>query len=294
MPDSSTDSVDVLLATFALLPEGEPGGDLLVSALADRGIEARWVCWDDPDVDWAAADLVAVRATWDYHRRLPEFLSWAQRVEQETLLLNGSAAFAWNADKTYLTDLGDVSVVPTEPADDRTLPGALESALGRWGTVVVKPRTGAGGVGVVVASEPRDPRLGGLTAGPWVIQPLVESVRTEGEISVYVFDKAAVSQVDKRPGGDEVRVHELYGGGSRQGRLTPETAQLAEAAVRAAAERLGSTPSYARVDMMRWEGTLAVSELELIEPGLYLDIDPTLARRFAELVAEMVARVSSR
>ena len=53
----------VLLATFCLMPEGEPGGSLLVDALAERGVEAAWATWDDPAVDWAGADLVAVRAT---------------------------------------------------------------------------------------------------------------------------------------------------------------------------------------------------------------------------------------
>ena len=32
----------VLLATFCLMPEGEPGGSLLVDALAERGVEAAW------------------------------------------------------------------------------------------------------------------------------------------------------------------------------------------------------------------------------------------------------------
>ena len=67
----------VLLAASALLPEGEYGGEHLLSALAERDVTARWVAWDDPAVDWSAADLVAVRSTWDYHRRLPEFLAWA-------------------------------------------------------------------------------------------------------------------------------------------------------------------------------------------------------------------------
>ena len=82
---------------------------------------------------------------------------------------------------------------------------------------MVKPRTGAGGVGVVVASSLRDERLEGLTAAPWVVQPVVESVRTTGETSVYVLGGRAVSQVDKvvRPErADEIRVHELYGGRS--------------------------------------------------------------------------------
>ncbi len=275
----------VLLATFALLPDGEPGGDL-VAALAARGYAAGWACWDDPAVAWAAADLVAVRATWDYHRRLPDFLAWARSTERVTRLLNGAAVLAWNADKRYLLELAaDVPAVPTELLDDATLVPGLRAALDRWGTVVVKPRTGASGVGVVVAERVDDPRLGGLLAGPWIVQPLVASVRTTGETSVFVLGGVAVSQVDKRPSGDEIRVHEEHGGSSRSVPLDPERARLAEAAVRAVEARLDVTLAYARVDLMVWDGGWAVSEVELIEPGLYLDVVPENAGRFADLVA---------
>lgn len=283
----------VLLATFSLCPDGEFGGEVLVPALEARGLDARWEIWDDPAVDWSAADAVAVRSTWDYHRRLPEFLEWAHAVEKQTTLLNGAEMFAWNADKAYLADLGEFPVVPTELLDDSILVAGLQAAVDRYGEVVIKPRTGAGGVGVVVASSVRDFRLEGLTAGPWIVQPLVPSVRTEGEFSVYVFDGGAVSQVDKLPAGEEIRVHELYGGGSQPGWLTAESARLAEMAVEYAGDRFGSVPSYARVDMMRFEGALAVSELELIEPGLYLDVMPANADPFAETVKAALTRSSS-
>ena len=278
---------EVLLATFNLMPDGEHGGEALVEALASRGHRARWVVWDDPEVDWAGADLVAVRSTWDYQRRCPEFLAWVRSVEQHTAVLNGSRVFAWNADKAYLTALAaDVPVVPTDLLDDRTLVPGLQQALDRWGTVVVKPRTGAGGVGVVVVESLADPRLEGLTQAPWVVQPLVESVRTSGETSVFVMGGRATSQVDKRPAGEEIRVHELYGGASRPVELAEETRALAERAVAAAAERLSVDLAYGRVDMMRWQDGWAVSELELIEPGLYLDVAPGNAAAFADLVAE--------
>ena len=54
-------------------------------------------------------------------------------------------------------------------------------------------------------------------------------MRTVGETSVYVFGGRAAAQVDKRPGGDEVRVHEEYGGSSVAVPLDPERAALAEA-----------------------------------------------------------------
>jgi glutathione synthase/RimK-type ligase-like ATP-grasp enzyme len=283
----------VLLATFNLMPAGEPRGDLLVAALARHGIDASWARWDDPEVDWAGADLVAVRSTWDYHRRCPEFLAWARSVEAQTRLLNGADVFAWNADKRYLADLGDLPVVPTSVLENDTLVSGLTAATQQHGAVVVKPVTGASGIGVVVAHGIDDPSLQGLAAAPWVVQPLVESVRTEGELSVYVFDGRAVSQADKLPAGGEIRVHELYGGASRPGVLRDETARLAERAVDAAARRTGADVAYARVDLMTHEGRLVVSELELIEPGLYLDLIPANAEAFAGMVAARVAASGS-
>ena len=117
-----------------------------------------------------------------------------------------------------------------------------------------------------------------------MVQPLVESVRTEGETSVFVLDGSPVSQVDKLPAGDEIRVHEHFGGASRPVDLREEYVDLALTAM-AAVARGGRPLDYGRVDMLRLDdGTLAVSELELIEPGLYLDVLPANAEPFAELV----------
>ena len=121
-----------------------------------------------------------------------------------------------------------------------------------------------------------------------MVQPLVESVRTVGETSIYVFGGRATSQVDKRPGGDEVRVHEEYGGSSAAVPLDPERAALAEHAVAWVGERFGRAPAYARIDLMRWQDAWVVSELELIEPGLYLDVDPTIAEPFADAVVDLL------
>jgi glutathione synthase/RimK-type ligase-like ATP-grasp enzyme len=284
----------VLLVTFNLMPDGEPGHAALSNALAERGIDARWVCWDDRSVDWSGADLVAVRSTWDYHRRLPEFLAWARSVEAVVPMLNGADVFAWNADKAYLTELAsELSVVPTEVIDDASLISGLTAAFERWGTVVIKPSVGAGGRGVVVADRLDDWRLFDLAPAPWVVQPLVESVLTSGETSVYVLEGRAVVQVDKSVAGvveGEVRVHELYGGSSRPVPLDPDRARVAEHAVLTVAKRLDADLSYARVDLMVWQGEWVVSELELIEPGLYLDVDAEMAEPFADLVADRLSR----
>jgi hypothetical protein len=245
----------ILLATSASYADGEPGGSHLLDALAERGLDASWQRWDDPAVDWSAADLVVARSTWDYDERLPEFLAWARSVPR---LLNGAATFEWNADKTYLVGLG--AVVPTVPTT--VLPA-----------VVLKPLVGAGGRGVAVLED-----------GPYLVQPLVDSVRTDGESSVYVLGGRAVSQFDKLPAAGEIRVHEEYGGRTVSSPLDPARAALAEAAVRAA-----GAPPYGRVDLLCWRGEWVVSELELVEPGLYLEVDPVNAAPFADLVVEVLA-----
>lgn len=291
---------EVLLVTCAELPAGERGGELLVTALAERGVTARWVRWDDPGVDWSAAALVAVRSTWDYDDRREEFLAWAEHVERWSTLLNGAAAFRWNTDKGYLLDLerAGVPVVPTAVLDR---PEELAAAVGRYaGRVVVKPRVGAGGRGVVVLDP--GPDLGLVPpipsgTGPWIVQPVMESVRVDGELSVFVLGGVPVSQARKVPAGGELRVQEEYGGATYPDELGAEAGLLAAEAVAAATQLLGVELGYARVDLM-WSDDatgrrLLVSELELTEPGLYLDVLPGNAGPFADLVAAAVAEADA-
>jgi glutathione synthase/RimK-type ligase-like ATP-grasp enzyme len=272
----------VLLATCSLLPDGEEwtGTNHLLRAFSERGIEARWVLWDDAEVDWSEG-LVAVRSTWDYEQRREEFLDWARGLPW---MLNSAAIFAWNTNKTYLPQLAEVGVqvVPTVVVRERD---DLPEAIKQYGSAVVKPTVGAGGRGVVVFhGVPEDLESSGLEAGPWVVQPLVESVRTEGESSVFVIDGRVVSQARKVPAAGEIRVHEQYGGTTVAVDVTDEAADLARRTVEAAGALLGERFDYARVDQMRLsDGTLAVSELEVTEPGLYLEILPGNAAAFADL-----------
>jgi len=280
----------VLLATCSAMPDGEEwtGTDHLPRAFEAREVDARWVVWDDPAVDWSAG-LVAVRSTWDYETRREEFLAWTRSLPW---LLNSAAVFAWNTDKSYLVPLGEaVPVVPSVVVDgEEDLPMAIaEVSSGENASAVVKPTVGAGGRGVIlfdgVEGGPIALDESGLGPGPWVVQPLVESVSTEGEVSVFVLDGQVVSQARKLPAAGEIRVHEQYGGTTVAVPLDDEAADLARRTVEAAGALLGETLDYARVDQMRLaDGRLAVSELEVTEPGLYLDVLPGNADVFADLV----------
>ena len=162
-------------------------------------------------MDWSEAAVIAVRSTWDYDARVGEFLGWASGLGPA--LLNGFRTFRWNVDKRYLLELQDdgLPVVPTRAAD--TVADVRREAE-RFGIAVVKPRVGAGGRGLElvrdpVVWEPEDGR-----EGPWIVQPLVESIHHDGEMSVFVIGGRAISQVDKLPSRTDIRVHERYGGSS--------------------------------------------------------------------------------
>jgi len=277
----------VLLATSGDLPQGEPGAPALDAVLAERGIDFAWARWDDPEVDWSAADLVAVRSTWDYVTRHVEFLAWASSLDQARLL-NGADVFAWNHDKRYLMDLDDLPSVPTVWVTSAT---QLVGAVDALGTAVVKPAVGAGGQGLAVlqAGLDEDQAAPHVERGPVVVQPLVESVHTRGEVSVYVLDGQLTQRFDKLPGAGDVRVNEEYGGTVRAVE-TGDVGDLVLRAYDAMGARFGRPMDYLRVDLLQWEGDWVISELELIEPGLYLDVSPANAAPFADLLQARLAR----
>lgn len=273
----------VLLATCRALPTGGEES-LLTDLLAQFGVDAAWASWDDPEVDWRGADLVAVRTTWDYIDRLEEFVGWTGRVAARTRLVNPADVIAWNTDKRYLVELPAMGlpVVPTEVAAEHE---QLAELLRGRGSAVVKPAVGASGLGLTVW-RPGDavPQV----PAPVVVQPVVQSVRTRGEVSVFVLGGSAVSQVGKRPGAGEVRVHEEYGGASVLEPLDDEAAALAVRAMAAVGERFGAELPYGRVDLLQLAGGWVVGELELTEPSLYLHVAPSNAPAYVEALVKLL------
>ena len=161
------------------------------SSAEPAGVEVRPAVWDDPAVDWAAADLVLVRSTWDYAKRRDEFLAWAARVEEVTALHNPLAVLRWSTDKTYLRDLAEagVPVVPTaflDSADDANPYADVEH--------VVKPAVSAGSLDTtrVAPGDATESRrrveaivASGRTA---MVQPYLHGVDELGETALIFYD----------------------------------------------------------------------------------------------------------
>jgi glutathione synthase/RimK-type ligase-like ATP-grasp enzyme len=248
----------------------------LIEALGARGAAARSVVWDDPDVDWNEFDGAVLRSTWDYVDDLPRFLDVIATIERSRCtLLNPPDAVRWNADKRYLDDLVDlgVPVVPLLRGGIEDV-GALSAAVERagWHDLVLKPAVGVGGSGVVRASATELERaLAAMPPGSEaLVQPFVPSILDEGEWS-YIFIAGRLSHVmRKRPAAGDFRAHSIYEGTIRPVEPDPADAR----AVTRMLARLPFDLAYARVDVVRFEGRLAVLELEMIEPMLYFDVAP--------------------
>ena len=163
----------IVLAGCPALPDGDGDDAGLVAALRKRGLHARWLSWDDPET--LDADVVILRAAWDYIDRLDEFLAWTRRVRN---LLNAPKVVAWNTDKRYLADLAKAGV-PTVPSRFFA-PG--ERVRLPDGEVVVKPAVGAGSVGAQRFIDPEAARAHAAScrprAAPCWCSPMIRGWRT--------------------------------------------------------------------------------------------------------------------
>ncbi|PVZ08459.1 ATP-grasp domain-containing protein [Actinomycetospora cinnamomea] len=250
----------------------------LLDALAVRGVDALATAWDDDTVDWAGADLVAVRTTWDYTARRDAFLAWAGRVHAATRLLNPLPVLTWNSHKRYLVELAAAGV-PVVPTTLLEAGGPAPASLGE-GTLVVKPAVSAGGRGARLgpAEDLRDTVAELLAGGDVLVQPAVESIGRDGEVSLIRLGDAWSHAVRKLPAAGGFLVHEKHGGRLEDHTPTSREVAVAEAALAAAPGPVAP----ARVDLVRLEGEPVVMELELVEPELFLPRAPGAPGRLAD------------
>jgi glutathione synthase/RimK-type ligase-like ATP-grasp enzyme len=115
-----------------------------------------------------------------------------------------------------------------------------------------------------------------------MVQPFLPAIVADGELSLVFVAGRYSHAVRKRARPGEFRVQEEHGGSAEREEAAPELARQAE---RALAVAPGPT-LYARVDGVVADGRLVVTELELIEPLLYLGWDAGAADRLAEEVAK--------
>ncbi len=288
----------VALVTYDGRPDLSRSDQMLIEPLRERGISAIAAVWNDPSVEWRRFDAVILRSCWDYHRHADQFRDWIRRMDESGIrLLNSAKAIEWNMTKTYIASLANsgVRTIPTLWASHSL---NLEAALAKtgWDPVVLKPSIGASaeGIRLVAASDAASAQrvLNELsTRGTVMIQPVVPEI-ADGELSLVFFQERFAYAVRKRPPLGSIFVNSGHGGKHElagvSSQLIEEASQILETARRFA----GPEPFlYARVDGVEVDSHLVLMELELIEPGLFLDMAPSRAvERFADSIVRLATQ----
>ena len=281
----------VALATCAEETGLDEEGRVLLSALAETGVAAVPAVWDDETVDWAGFDLVVVRSTWDYPRRLAAFLAWAEHVASVGRLLNDVVLLRWTTDKVYLRGL-EATGVPVVPSVFLA-PGEDAEHLLLGVEHVVKPTVSAGSLDTLrlgaddaarSVEHVRAIHASGRTA---LVQPYLDAVDTHGETALVYLDGALSHAIRKGPllASGAGLVEGLYA--EEQIDLREPDAAEREVGMRClAALPVAAEPSlYARVDLISDDEGPRVLEVELAEPSLFLQHADGAADRFAAVIA---------
>jgi hypothetical protein len=279
----------IAVATCRVKPEPDPDETPLLAALTARGVHAETLAWDDPAAAPADEfDLVVIRSTWNYFLDPARFVDWAQRTASATLLRNAEAAVRWNLHKRYLLELERAglpvvatALVPQGPEPDLA---ALCAARG-WPEIVVKPAVSASSFRTrrfAAEEHAAQAFLRSLCAHrDALVQPALPGFTDPGERAHVWIAGEHTHCVNKQPrfAGEDERV---------------SGAQAPSAEERALMRRvLAALPHdvrrdllYARLDLVSDpDGRLLVSELELLEPSLFLIQHPPALERLAAAVA---------
>ncbi len=266
---------------------------MLVDELRRRGVTVAVAVWNDPASIGARRGSVSsvrhgitISATTTSSR-------WIARADSLTVVKNDPHLLRWNAHKSYLRDLErlGVPIVPTrwvrqgEPASLREI-----AETSGWESLVLKPARGAASHGVTHVRGDAASHAAGqecldelLTRDDALVQPYLEAVVSYGERALIFLRGALACR-----GQEAVRSNPR-----REQRAV--VVRRGDPATRSRSRRTPSRPCqerplYARVDLINDdEGSVRVSELELIEPTLYFALHEPARLEFAAAVERELA-----
>ena len=267
--------------------------ELLKSAFEAQGLKVDITYWDNPTYEWQETKSVLFRTIWDYFERFDEFWEWLEQVKTKTRLINSYELIKWNIDKHYLKDLSSwgIETVPTYFADKGCNMKLLEVAkTNQWKDLVIKPAISASAFKTykILANEiqANEKLFNSLVQERnMLVQPYFETITQLGEASLMVFDGKFTHAILKKAQPGDFRVQDDFGGTVHNYIPTKAEINFAEKVF----ETCKTKPVYGRVDIV-WDNdkNFYLSELEIIEPELWIRNYPKCAERIAEAVDKIL------
>lgn len=267
--------------------------ELLKSAFESQGLKVDITYWDNPSYEWQQTKSVLFRTVWDYFERFDEFWDWLEQVKTKTRLINSYELIKWNIDKHYLRDLKNngIQVVPTYFADRGNNISLQEIAnLNDWKHIVIKPAISASAFNTykitndeIEQKEQLFHEL--LQTHDMLVQPFFPTISELGEASLMVFGGKFTHAILKKAKAGDFRVQDDFGGTVHNYNPTQEEIKFAEKVFQSCT----SLPIYGRVDIV-WDSNkhIYLSELEIIEPELWIRNMPESANKIAEAVNKIL------
>lgn len=255
----------------------------LSAMFGDHDVDVILEEWSS-DADLSRHDLTIPLMAWGYHRKLAHWYSQLDRWEDSgARMINPLAVLRWNSDKSYLLDFAakDVDIIPSILIDSAGA-NALGQARATFGIdrLVIKPVSSAGSDGTFLLG-PGDDFPEEIAGRKMLVQPVMDAIMTEGELSLFMLGGYYSHAIVKRPKNGDFRVQPQFGGMFDAIDPPPAARTLADAAMAAS----GHSIAYARVDMVAdGKGEYALMEIELIEPFLFLERSPDGGAGFVQMV----------
>ena len=254
--------------------------DIYREAFAAPGMTLRARPWDLGAGD---GDATLALFSWGYHFDVTRWTAMLADWPADRLLLNPPGLLAWNTRKTYLRDLADLGIPIVPSIFGMADADSVATAFDKFDAeeIVVKPQV-SGGSYRTIRLRPGD------TVEPLddaILQPFVPAILDEGELSFLFIGGAFSHAVRKVAAPGDFRIQPQFGGVFSRFEPKPEQLELAERVIAAAS----LPPIYARVDLLRLaDGTLALMELEAIEPDLYPHLAPEAPGALADAVLRAI------